>query len=491
MVAVAGLAVAACGDDSSGGAATTAGATTTAGGTATTAGGGSGSSWCADPIDTSLDAKNGTGAGWQKWVVECAAKKPLVATGDAVTIGLQNPEGDPAGTFPEYTKAAQAAVEFINKELGGFGADYKAGKPGRPVKLEVCKMAINPADSTKCANELAAKKPFAVYSTLNFFGNHFPIYQQAKIPVLVGTPITVADFTGEGVFAIGGGGGCLGVHTGLIELATNNLKAKRVAVPWSDTPPGVFCYHDLEKKPLRILAGKVDGDAAVKGKIPGLEDIGVPIKPATPDVTPQVQQVLDFKPDVIVYSAQGADCWTFVNTATKLGWTPAKTPLVLSGACIDLNKIKEAGDSAKGIYFVGATPITTPQDLPAGLLKDQATVYVDKMKKYGAAEEFTKGFATQGFLGMMLMHAVANDLANGDPAKLTGEAFLTAMKATKNRHAFAGTPISCADTDSTYKAVCNSTVTATQWDGSKYNVIREGFSGVYLVKNSKIDTGQG
>ena len=44
-------------------------------------------------------------------------------------------------------------------------------------------MAINPADSQKCANELAGKDPFAVISTLNFFGNHFPIYDQAGIHV--------------------------------------------------------------------------------------------------------------------------------------------------------------------------------------------------------------------------------------------------------------------------------------------------------------------
>ena len=75
------------------------------------------------------------------------------------------------------------------------GGNPSEGKAGRPIKLETCFMAINPADSQKCANELAGKKPFVVVSTLNFFGNQFPIYQQAGITVIVGTPITVADFT--------------------------------------------------------------------------------------------------------------------------------------------------------------------------------------------------------------------------------------------------------------------------------------------------------
>ena len=320
-----------------------------------------------------------------KWVAdaEAAAKaKPLKATGDPVVIGFQNPEGDPAGTFPEYTFAAEAAVKYINEELGGIGADYKAGKPGRPIKLEVCKMAITPADSQKCANELASKKPFAVVSSLNFFGNHFAIYKAANIPVIVGTPITALDFTSPGVYAIGGAGGCLGVHTGLIEFVTKDLGKKKIAVPWADTPPGVFCYHDLEKKPLEVLAGKTlagadrkaEGNEA-KGKIPDLTHIGVAIKPGQADVTPQATQVLDFKPEGIVFSAQGADCWTFANSLAKLGWKAETTPLVLSTACLDLAKMKEIGPTVtKGIYFVGGVGIQVPESL-SGQIKEEALTF--------------------------------------------------------------------------------------------------------------------
>ena len=139
-------------------------------------------------------------------------------------------------------------------------------------------MAITPADSQKCANEIAAKKPFVVLSSLNFFGNHFAIYKAANIPVIVGTPITALDFTSPGVYAIGNGGGCLGTHTGLVEFITKDLGKKKIGVPWADTPPGVFCYHDLEKKPLEVLAGKTlkgteikaEGNKA-KGTIPDLD----------------------------------------------------------------------------------------------------------------------------------------------------------------------------------------------------------------------------
>ena len=435
-----------------------------------------------------------------KAIEDSAKTKPLVATGDPVVIGFQNPEGDPAGSFPEYTLATAAAVKYINTELGGIGADIKAGKPGRPIKLEVCKMAIKPDDSTKCANELAAKKPFAVISSLNFFGNHFAIYAAAKIPVIVGTPITALDFTSPGVAATGGGGGCLGVHTGLMEYITHDLGKKKIAVPWANTPPGVFCYNDLEKKPLEVLAGKhldgsdikADGNTA-KGSIPDLTHVGVAIAPGQADVTPQATQVLDFKPDGIVFSGQGADCWTLVSSLSKLGWKASVTPLVLSGACLDLAKMKELGDVAKGIYFVGSSSLLNPESL-SGQLKEEALTYAAKMKQYadGGSDTAGKGFATAGFTTMMQVWEVATLTANGDPTKIDGASFIAAMAATSGDHQWGATGLDCASgaKNAPYIAVCSPTVTASQWDGTSLVTKRKDYSGLYLIKGTDLDFGK-
>ncbi len=225
-------------------------------------------------------------------------------------------------------------------------------------------MAITPDDSQRCANELSADGVELAVSSLNFFGNHFAIYQGSEIPVVVGTPITVGDFTSEGVFSVGGGGGCLGVHTGLVYTATQlipeleGIEVDRVAVPWADTPPGVVCYYDLEAKPLDVLNGSVPGDSELAGSMPDLEHIGVPVLPGAADVTAQATEVLDFEPDVIIYSAQGADCWTFVDALGRLGWTPDETPLVLSGACIDFTAMEQAGDLANGDLLHRHRPVS-------------------------------------------------------------------------------------------------------------------------------------
>jgi branched-chain amino acid transport system substrate-binding protein len=89
----------ACGDDDSDGDAadTTSGAATTAAGSATTA---------ASPATTA--------AGEQ-------------ATGEPIVVGIYTPADNQSFTAPELIDGAEAAVEYVNNQLGGIG--------GRPIQL--------------------------------------------------------------------------------------------------------------------------------------------------------------------------------------------------------------------------------------------------------------------------------------------------------------------------------------------------------------------
>ena len=476
-----------------GGSDTTAGGsdTTATGGSDTTAAGGEGGSAGCPAIDTSLDAEGGKGAGRFVSDLQCAKDKPLKAEGDPITIGYQNPEGDPNGSFPEGSLAAAAAAQYINEELGGLGADVQNGKPGRPVKFELCKMAISPDDSQRCANELIAKKPAMVISSFNFFGNQFPIYKAANIPVIVGSPITVGDYTSPDVYAIGAGGGCLGAHTALVWYATQELKGKKVGVPWADTPPGVVCYYDLEAKPLDVLSGKVSSTSKKAGSIPDLTYVGIPIKPATPDLTPQLTQLLDFKPDTIIFSAQASDCWNLVAGLGRLGWTPQQIPLVMSGSCVDFEAAKAAGDLAKGIYFVtGSGGLSAdPASLDNPINQTESEAYQTKAVQYGLPKtEISKGFATNGFSVMMSLWERASEVAvSGED--VTGENISKAFAATDDDHAFGSTPLACAKAPAPYVAVCNSDAVIAQWDGTKLVPVTDRFSAIDLIAGTEIKPG--
>jgi branched-chain amino acid transport system substrate-binding protein len=420
-------------------------------------------------------------------VEEEAAEEPSgEAAGEPIKVGVQNLEGDPNGSFPEYSLGLQAATDYINAELGGLG--------GRPIEIELCKSIVSPDDSQRCANELSASGVEMAISTINFFGNHFSIYNGSEIPVIVGTPITLADFTSPNVFAIGAGGGCLGVHTGLVQIATGQIEelegitVNKVGVPWADTPPGVVCYNDLEAKPLDVIAGVTPGDSARAGEKPELTYVGVPIAPATPDVTPQATEVLDFDPDVIIFSAQGADCWNFVDALGRLGWTPDTIPLVLSGSCLDFDALAAAGDLAKGIYLTSTeNGILSPLDGIEGQHLDNATVYQTKAPEYGMPEDLVfTGFGAQGFAHMMNIWETANRL-DGD---VTGQAIADAFAATDGSEpAFGGSPLDCSNAPAPYVAVCGAAISLAQWDGEQLVTVIPQLSAIDLVAGTELRPG--
>ena len=77
-------------------------------------------------------------------------------------------------------------------------------------------------------------------NSINFFGNHFPIYEAAGIPTIVTSPVTIADFTAD-TASIGAGGGCLGNHTALVHAATQELEGQAGRRPVGRHPSRASC----------------------------------------------------------------------------------------------------------------------------------------------------------------------------------------------------------------------------------------------------------
>ena len=442
---------------------------------------------CATPLNTALDKKDGVGAGWLARAIACGNTNPMKATGSAVKIGFLNPEGTVIN-FPEYRISAEAAVAYINKELGGIGADPATGKAGVPIKLEVCKYnALVPAELGNCANTLASKKPAVVFASLAFGDAHVKIFQDTKTPLIVGTPIFPADFTSAGVYAIGAGGGCLGVHLGLMYFATQVLKLDKIALPWAASAPGIFCFNDLEAKPLDILAGKTRSGAAItttsklKGTMPGLTYLPISVPTTGPDVAGYAAQIMAFKPTVLTYSNQGNLCWDLMNELIKLGWTKDSFKIVFSGSCIDTATMLKLGDKITGLYTIGGLSILDPDAL-TGAAKTDALTYGTKMYTYSKDRKLSgTGFATQGFSAMMTLWQIASESVKA--GKVTGASMVATLKATNGHRAFGSTGLFCKQAIKPYVAVCATQVSASQWDGTALKAVKtaQNFSGLKLV----------
>jgi branched-chain amino acid transport system substrate-binding protein len=445
---------------------------------------------CDTEIDAAIDDELGVGAAAMQRILNCAAEQPLEAEGEPIRIGYLNHEGDPAGSFPENSAGVRAAVEFINNELGGVGGDPVEGTAGRPIELVSCFSTISPSEATSCANEVAAEDPFAVFAGLNFFGQPvYDVFNGADIPVFVGSAISIADFTSPDVTTIGPGGGCLGVNVGEVDFAVNELEARNVMVVWADTPPGVVCFNDTQKKTLEVLSGELAPTPEGVETVDDLEFDDVNFPPGTADLTSVATQALENDPDAILMTVSGSDCWNFINALYAVGYNPDSGPaLVFNDACNDPERIEQAGEQARGVYFVGPTNFSAAE-LYDGLLRQEVDLYEANLDEYEGEDAPRAGLGYVGFTSTMTLWQLMTEYATevGLDAMVPQD-FYDTVRATENHHAFGGFPLGCAEAAEPYVALCNTDVQVDQWTGDGHELQTDPFSAVNLIAGTELDS---
>ena len=132
---------------------------------------------------TVTDAPNADGDLVQ-WALDYTEGTAGMASGDSIKVGYVNQED----YFPENTIGINAAVEFINNELGGAA--------GRPIEIVPCNIAVA-EDGAKCGTEFANNADIAVVVTGTILVGNKELYDalNTKKPVIVGNGVTADDFT--------------------------------------------------------------------------------------------------------------------------------------------------------------------------------------------------------------------------------------------------------------------------------------------------------
>ena len=142
-------------------------------------------------------------------------------TGKPVVVGMINQEGSPEGSFPEVREDAEAAVEYVNQQLNGVD--------GRPLKLEPCITTGSPESSQACANRLRDKDPVAVIGGVDLGTSaSLPVFEQAGIPYVSGSPTLGDELTSSTGFLFTGG--AASDLLGEAKYITETLHATRVGV---------------------------------------------------------------------------------------------------------------------------------------------------------------------------------------------------------------------------------------------------------------------
>lgn len=138
-----------------------------------------------------------------------------------VTLGWVNQQGG-ALEFPSATDGAEAAVDYVNKYLGGIG--------GHPLKLKTCYVVENEQDGNSCGLKLVNDKDVkTVLFGSTITGNQsFLAVNKGQKPVLMANSISSADAEADNVLVFNGNPSS--IFRGLATYVDTVLKAKNVSL---------------------------------------------------------------------------------------------------------------------------------------------------------------------------------------------------------------------------------------------------------------------
>jgi branched-chain amino acid transport system substrate-binding protein len=328
---------------------------------------------------------------------------------DPVKVGFMNVDSGPIGAMPELHTSTDAAVEFINKELGGVG--------GRPIELVPC-MISNPmsADEAQgCARKLVDAKVVAVLGGIGLSnGPALKVFEENGIPWVGGIPVNNDEMTSPMSFQFSGGSP--GAFTGFAQNAVEKEKAKKVAILYAE-------YPSIESAAVGF------GGAVAEALGAQVTKVSFPV--VSQDYVTPVQKAVESNPDAIFVGAADLACAPVMQALADLK-TTAKVYLV--GSCADSKQIDKVGaDKVAGFRF----NIENRLDQTASDVAD-TEIYNAAMQQYDPGTT-ARSAATVSFRGAMNLWAVLHEL--GPDA--TSEQIVATLRKAKDRPSFDGHPYTC------------------------------------------------
>jgi branched-chain amino acid transport system substrate-binding protein len=359
-----------------------------------------------------------------------------------ITLGWVNSEGGGPFVFPEATAAAQIAVQFINKQLGGIH--------GHPLKLLVCGVAGQESQGQMCGEQMANNSAIKAVLLGNLFIGNSAVYNAlgGKKPVIGSVSTSPDDLTAKDAYFLQGSQatafGALGT------FIAKGLKAKTAAVIY-EAAPGADTAGFAVRDALAALGVKVKA----VGYPPPTTSFSAPLTAAGAQTA-----------DVVVPMTTAPGCIATAQALTQLGLQ--SKPVATSSLCEDPAVVAALGSLPKWSYETEANPAN-----PAG--DPQVALYDSVMKQYGGPKvNYLGGVAVNSFGNLLTVARLLNELG---PANITPAA-IRAKVIAFHGPVFLGPPKVNCDATSPTPAICATQVTAQtylgagKWnlDGSKWYV---------------------
>jgi branched-chain amino acid transport system substrate-binding protein len=340
----------------------------------------------------------------QEWFLGTIPDLPVAADDGLapIRIGMINQENTGAGSYPELRFAADAAINFINAELGGVD--------GRPLELVPCISAFSVESSQSCAQELVLEEVVALVGGIDVLvQGALPVLEQNGLPIVGGIPAGLAEQRSPSSFSFSGG--TAGGMAAFMQHAADQGYEK-----------AFIAYGEFES--FQVAA---EDYGARVGEDLGLEVRLRPFPLFGADYTSVLNDAKDFGADAVIMNAADAACVPVMEGFREFGF---EGTLYLFGACAADEIITSADGADAGVVFNGEGP-PDPDDV-------EGTIFDLASTEYNAGNAQAAG--TVAFRGMMNLYAVLVELG-GD--NITSEGIVDILENAVDRESFWGHPYTC------------------------------------------------
>lgn len=390
-----------------------------------------------------------------KWAREYIGGKagPAGSGEEPIKIGYINEQGG-IPSFPEATEGLEAAVEYVDQELGG--AD------GHPIEISNC-FIQSEEDGQKCATQMAndPQVKFVILGVTTHGQKAIYSILTGHKPIISASPSTIDDLTAKEAYAYNAGGP--GTVAGLGIFAAKKLHAKSAAVVYGENPAAQASAQEF-LKPLLQQEGVED-----------VKLVGISEEASGPEVASALQSVGADEAEALITFVTVPDCIAIYDGLRSLGIEPA---VVATGLCFGkpmTEHMEDLGSSdpvPNGWYFSSYGYSYFVPDEASGM-----TTYLAKIKQYAGEEVEYTGFAGFLFADVLTSVKFINEIG---AEKLTS----TAMQ--KTASGFAGPMMLTAGKmecgySPTFPALCGKEVSIEQFKDGKWHLTASG--------NKSIDIG--
>lgn len=327
------------------------------------------------------------------------------ATGSQIVIGYINEENDPAASYPDIRQGADAAVKYINEQLGGI--------ENHPIELDVCITQLS-SGGARCAQQMVHDKVRVVTGGINLTSTQiWPVLAQARIPYFGMYPVFSADSTSDGNHFYFGGGN-QATFPGAAKFIAQH--AKRIDVLNADVSTD-------EIKALTQSVFLANGATSVKY---------VPAPQGQADFSSYLLQIAKDKPDAVLVVFPTPDCVKIMQEAPNVG---LKTQMYYISQCAGTQTFSTAGGAAAGARFILDTKSFSDSS------DSQVAIFQKAMKAAGQSQNID-GFSQDGFASVMNVYAL---IKRAGGATSTAASIKQVAMATNNVASFMGPDYNCGN----------------------------------------------